>query len=597
MAVRRLVEDASNASASHGMPPVAAPPPAGANTVIALAAHNQHLELSSLHKIGDALRGTRTPSGVPVDVHQLIEEQQVAVTQAVTQHFRALISAASDSGCALDAPQLRVHNEWQLEHLRLHFQEAQQSLSDQGRQRPFLGWLPWRWPRSAGSDQQSLLTRRFRSPTLEHSFSTHHFVVWRPRIQRIGAIVVVVNSVFYLAFCLHIEPLDALVRSGGEQSHSPSPSNHAAAAVVLMLTVVMYALLFLPRRIFNARTYSNFVALMSLLLSVCFAVPSISGLDLPEPVTGRSNYTTADLSSAVSQGAWYTVSVDFFMSLASCAFLPQVPLSHGLAAPRTRSRDPPRTPHRVAPSPLTLHLPSPPALPCAPRSRFLLYLRELLLIAARVAAGAFGTEPHLALSVACLCACLFYLRQNAIWQVTYGAAFPLTFAVHVPTLVFCAIAAYLQANLVRLSFLMRRWQLESNESRIEQLRAEKERLDHERAQAVQSLSRVERRQAEPPGAASRSRSSSAASTGATPAGMLRVVQPCKSSAVSSASAASSASSAWPAKEPTEGFMSRPACYPRHDELASALSTIVSAPTSADPSATPSCPPTQLGTGV
>ena len=78
-------------------------------------------------------------------------------------------------------------------------------------------------------------------------------------------------------------------------------------------------------------------------------------------------------------------------------------------------------------------------------------------------------------------AAALFVRQRRVWQPVYQCAWPTGFELHVLGVVLAWLCTYLQANMLRQTFLFKMLQVSGSERRIEQLAMDKQRLDYERA--------------------------------------------------------------------------------------------------------------------
>lgn len=188
-----------------------------------------------------------------------------------------------------------------------------------------------------------------------------------------------------------------------------------------------------------------------------------------------------------------------------------------------------------------------------------------------------GCEPHVTIVLVLLSVWQLHLRQRASHSDFYGIDSPLPLYMYtLPVLVVLAFS-YAQANSLRAAFLSQKQIVRIRELRIEQLAAEKERLEFERAQLAFDGASGGRPNL--PDAGSRSRggrsrgTTGSTKTDETPAGCIRPYllgrarrkaprSKAGSKASDPSSQAASGTSSWPAQTALEnGGGCRPVCYP------------------------------------
>ena len=231
-------------------------------------------------------------------------------------------------------------------------------------------------------------------------------------------------------------------------------------------------------------------------------------------------------------------------------------------------------------------LPSPTHSPRADHAVFI----QLVILALGMVAGC---EPHVTTVLIVLCVWGLHLRQRATVSSFYGIESPIPAYLYLlPTLVILALS-YAQTNSLRAAFLAQKQVVRMGELRIEQLAAEKELLEFERARLASDgasasqpnlpgagsrlapISKMENYDSSSCGAEDRACRAEShqgppvqtgdviASLGSGSGPVFRPVRPgSNSDDAKTQSSAGSLPFAWPRARPVEmGGADRPACYP------------------------------------
>ena len=316
-----------------------------------------------------------------VDFAQLIDDHEQQIEQLCREHFsalRTLLREHRGSARRADAKEYQNYLSANCDFVRQTMDEGasvlRQALSGDGQRQRALRrrfsrfrvlMCIRRWfgsvPQEPGEvlsspmDTQHFLSRRFKSPALEHMYREYHLTAFKSRL-RIATVIIMTLTALCTVFKSIGRGADLLIFSA--RLHEDAPSYQEEIAVPLV--VVFFSVLMFSDRLLTPRYAQKLVVLGCLSLVSAYSLPSIFGSNimLRSPENARNTPQNVTLSANVEN--WSRTKLLYIGTLEIAGAHSRL-LECQPRVPRARP-----SPPKLCPHPAPRHVPRPPPPPSLP---------------------------------------------------------------------------------------------------------------------------------------------------------------------------------------------------------------------------------------